>query len=562
MQVLVILALASLVSAAVGDHPLPKPIFYLPLDGTTDAAICGGTGEALQDEMILAEAHRGRKRQPVGQVGQCYDADQAALLYGAEKNFHATEGTCAFWVQPQFRGDDKHLYCAFFGVGHWGMLYKYESATTLSLVTVPPDGKHIYHHCGDLADWQPGQWHHVALTWSRHAAEYRAYIDGKLSGKGALGALRDPGRGSLVVGGSSEPFSGRVAHARMDEFALWDRPLEEKAVAGLYQQGRANKPLWNVEPAAPSEQAANRLRMVRPETTPGAHRDLRPVGITATRVRFDLSGSWPFLPSGRRLSELPQTGWAAAEVPGYWAGEAARAAHRHNAQDQPALHSLAECAVGYYRTSFRAAAEWKQRAVLLHLDGVDGWAELYLNGQRLGELPAWENEDYEVGPYLEYGRENTLVIALHARGQRRVAGIYGKVSLDLAPRSMIRDVVVRPSVAHGSLAFSCDLRHEGRPADAHLDFEVSEVATPERVVQRFSHAFHLPTSSRGRAALSTPAIRVECAFPWSDARLWTYDDPVLYQVRAGSASAARRRMTRRRCLSVFASSPSRAEISI
>ena len=148
------------------------------------------------------------------------------------------------------------------------------------------------------------------------------------------------------------------------------------------------------------------------------------------------------------------------------------------------------------------------------------------------ELMAWEDEDYELGPYLDYSRENTLVIALHARGQNRVAGIYGKVLLEMAPRSMIRDVVVRPSFQQGSIAFSCDLRHEGRPADAQLDFEVSEASTPQRVVKRFSHGFHLPTANRGQAAVSTQTIRVECSFPWSDARLWTYDDPVLYQVRA------------------------------
>jgi beta-galactosidase len=538
MHGLATLVFACLAAAAVGDRPLPKPIFYLPMDGTTDAVICGGTGEAFQDEIILAAAHQGGKRPPAGQVGQCYDADQAALLYGAAKNFSSTEGTCAFWVQPQFRGDDKQLYCAFFGVGHWGMLYKYENATTLSLVTVRPGEKHIYHHCGNLIDWRPGQWHHVVLTWSRRAAAYRAYIDGKLTGQGPLEAIRDVGRGSLAVGGSSEPFSGKVAHARMDEFALWDRPLEEKAVTWLYQHGLANKPLWNVVPATPSERSADLLRMPRPEATPDAHRDLLPVPITATRVQLDLSGSWPFLPSGRRLRELPQTGWAAAAVPGYWAGEAAQG---NNAKDQATRRRLAECAVGYYRTSFLAAAQWKNRAVLLHLDGVDGWAELYLNGQRLGELLAWENEDYELSPYLEYGRENTLIIALHARGENRVAGIYGKVSLEVAPRSMIRDVVVRPSVEHGSIAFSCDLRHEGQPAAARLDFEVSEAATPQRVVKRFSYDVHLPTSNCGRAAVSTQTVRVECAFPWSDARLWTYDDPLLYQVRTrlrvgGSAS--------------------------
>jgi beta-galactosidase len=143
----------------------------------------------------------------------------------------------------------------------------------------------------------------------------------------------------------------------------------------------------------------------------------------------------------------------------------------------------------------------------------------------------WEDEEYELGPSLEYGRENTLVIALHARGRARVAGIYGRVSLELVPRSMVRDVVVRTSVEHGSIAFSCDVRHEGPPADAQLEFEVREAAAPQRVAKRFSHTFRLPACGRDRAAVSAQTARVECSFPWSNARLWTYDDPMVYQVR-------------------------------
>ena len=137
-------------------------------------------------------------------------------------------------------------------------------------------------------------------------------------------------------------------------------------------------------------------------TAPDAHRELAPVALTATRTQLDLTGTWLFLPAERRLGELPASGWTPAAVPGYWAGEAAQ---RRHTTDRAAPGRLAQCTVGYYRTSFHAAAQWKNRAVLLHLDGVDGWAELYLNGRRLGTLMSWENEDYQLGPCLEYGRE-------------------------------------------------------------------------------------------------------------------------------------------------------------
>ncbi len=87
MHSFVTLVFACLAGAAVGDSPAPKPIFYLPLDGTTDAAICGGAGEAFQDEMILTLAQQGRKRYLPGKVGLCYQPDDAPLLYGAARNF-------------------------------------------------------------------------------------------------------------------------------------------------------------------------------------------------------------------------------------------------------------------------------------------------------------------------------------------------------------------------------------------------------------------------------------------------------------------------------------------
>ncbi len=272
----------------------------------------------------------------------------------------------------------------------------------------------------------------MALSWSRREGVYHAYIDGNPTATGPFEQIRDAAGGALSVGGSGEFSRGKVAYARLDEFALWDRPLKQKAVAWLYQQGCAGKPLWKAQSAPQPTGSPDRLRIIEPRATRDALPELVPQRITPTRTQIDLGGSWLFLASNRRLSELPQDGWVTAAVPGYWAGKAVPEARGRGSKGQPAGRS-AECAVGYYLVSFHAAPDWKRQAVLLHLDGVDGLAELYLNGKRLGQLIAWENEDYELGPHLEFGGENTLVIALHRRGKEPVAGIYGKVSLDLAP---------------------------------------------------------------------------------------------------------------------------------
>ena len=291
---------------------------------------------------------------------------------------------------------------------------------------------------------------------------------------------------------------------------LWDRPLDEKAVAWLYEQGRANKPLWQSKPATPADERGERLDVARSATTPGTHRELVPVRVTATRTQFDLSGPWSFLPSERRLKELPETGWSTAAVPGYWAGELAQ---RHTTMDAGALRRLAEGDGGLLSHLFPGAGTVEKPGRVLHLDGVDGWAELYLNGRPLGRLMTWEDEDFELSPSVEYGRENTLVIACTPGGGAVWRESTAACRSRIVPREIIRDVVVRPSVQHGSIGFSCDLRHEGQPADAQLDFEVREAATPQRVVKRFSHAFRLPASRARPPGRFYANDACECSFP-------------------------------------------------
>lgn len=533
-----VLLFVSLLQAAAWPAELPKPIFYLPLEGSTSAALAGGRRAprgAGQGDTILTLVDLQRPRFGPGKVGQGYDVQDSPLVFQATGNFRADEGTCSFWISPHFSGADKNAYAALFGAADWGMLYKYEDQSSLTFGTAKPEGD-LYYDCGarDISAWRPDEWHHVAVSWSRAANARRIYVDGKLEGSAPFPYHRDVGEGSLFIGSGCTLYPGYTAHARLDEVAIWDQPLDEGRVREIHTLGAAGRPLWAAE-VTPTQSAGGgplRLNVVHPDSPKAPELTPAPAQQTATRLTIPLNGWWHFLPAGEALTELPAEGWGWTQVPGYWTDEEGTV----GPEGQPARGSwqgrpVAQFTTGYLQRTFQADPEWKARAVFLHLDGVDGLAEVYLNGERIGRLPSWEYEDYDVGPRLRYGEENTLTLALHPQGRARKSGTYGGVSLRVLPKAFVNDTVVRPLVEKGQLAFSCDVWHTGRPAEAQLEFEVAPRSS-QLAVKRFEMSLRLEEADRGQAELSAQAQRVECSFDWKDAHLWTYDDPFLYQVRA------------------------------
>lgn len=109
---------------------IPRPTLYLPLDGHTAAALAGGSPYpqvAGEEDTILTLVGARKSRFSPGVVGQACDIGDSPLVFGAAGNFRPDEGTCAFWLAPRFRGDNRDLYAAFFGAADWGMLYKYQN---------------------------------------------------------------------------------------------------------------------------------------------------------------------------------------------------------------------------------------------------------------------------------------------------------------------------------------------------------------------------------------------------------------------------------------------------
>lgn len=523
----------------------PRPTFYLPFEGTARAPLAGGSGVPIrrsvgQSDTILDLLALGRERFVPGRVGLACDIGDQPLAYECAGNFRADEGTASFWVNPEWRGDDRNLYSTLFGAADWGMVYKYTDQASLTFGTAKPTTD-LYYDCGtgELRGWRPGEWHHVAVTWSRAANQRRIYLDGRLCAQAPFPWHRPVERGPLFVGAGCTLYPNPVAHARMDEFALWDEPLDDATIAEIHALGLAGRPLWDVP--APSAAGTGALQLTEPRTPPPPEADEPQIRQTARGEEMSLGGWWAFVPLAEPYDTPPER-WGLGRVPGYWTVPTdARDADGNPLRGAWGQTPLTQFTTARYQRRFVADPAWRGRRVLLMLEGVDGLAELWLGERRLGWLTAWEPEGWDITSQLAWGEANTLTILLRTRGGAAHAGIYGDVSLRLVDGPYLHDAVVRPRVTAGRIEVSCDIYEPDRPREAELVGEIRPRDEPEAVALRFVHPCRL--APRAGEALSDQFTRVEASIEWPGARPWTIDDPYLYDLtltlRAGDRVLAR-----------------------
>ncbi len=134
--------------------------------------------------------------------------------------------------------------------------------------------------------------------------------------------------------------------------------------------------------------------------------------LTASSVeaRFDgfeqivsLDGPWRFRQTGSEMDEyfspdLDVSAWHTMNIPQNWY-----------------LAGLNYHGTIWFRREFEASADWQGRAVRLRFDGVDYFADVWLNGRSLGHHEGYfQPFTYEVSEYLNYGGNNILVVRVES----------------------------------------------------------------------------------------------------------------------------------------------------
>ncbi len=205
-----------------------------------------------------------------------------------------------------------------------------------------------------------------------------------------------------------------------------------------------------------------------------------------------LAGTWAFLPSGSAAMPAADARWQRIQVPANWYTQG----YDH--------HGIA-----WYRLQFNAVAD-PAMVSRLHFGGVDYFADVWLNGQKLGAHEGYfQSFAFDVTPHLKTG-QNTLLVRVNSplekpqdfslhkrlikgifahhdtrpggawseRGQERnTGGIWGEVRLQQSPQVQLvpQQVLVQPTQGLTHWRVNVDLDVLGTlPADAQLQWTLGE----------------------------------------------------------------------------------------
>ena len=175
-----------------------------------------------------------------GKFGQALKAGPTVgqMRYPTRGVLSRSSGTVEMWVSPVDWSSDDGKFHVFFEMRGQGSLYLYEywQGSKLLMLTCD-DEAGPYTSSVHPTGWKPGEWHHIAGTWS--AKGVLCYVDGKPAGLKPL-----PGRLPKVlaevfyIGDLPWQFE-RTSATLVDEVRVYDRALMPAHIAAHYAGNHA-----------------------------------------------------------------------------------------------------------------------------------------------------------------------------------------------------------------------------------------------------------------------------------------------------------------------------------
>ena len=106
-------------------------------------------------------------------------------------------------------------------------------------------------------------------------------------------------------------------------------------------------------------------------------------------------------------------------------------------------------AVGSYRREFALPADWKDKEVFIHFDGIYSAAYVWINGKKVGYSQGSSNDaEFRITPYVKAGN-NTVAVEVYRwcdgsfledQDMFRLSGIHRDVYLVASPKVRLRDI--------------------------------------------------------------------------------------------------------------------------
>jgi hypothetical protein len=265
----------------------------------------------------------------------------------------------------------------------------------------------------------------------------------------------------------------------------------------------------------------------------------------ATRPRLDLNGQWDFYADvGEATLDTATANPGKISVPGAWQAQG---------YGQPG-GSIPSSVVGsditpaeYLRHNLTARclyvrevgvpAAWEGRRVFLCVRRVYRYADVTVNGKRIGEYEGFSSPfEFDVTETIRFGQTNRLVMGVDNRARKdrdtvgmanyfsNTGGFGGDVYLEARPADWIQEVFAMPRLAASQALLRVTVK------TANSDWPKGMTVTAE--VAPWDPAGQ-PTVSAGKTQqpLPTAAAKeqtLELPITLAPLRLWSPDDPFLY----------------------------------
>jgi hypothetical protein len=265
----------------------------------------------------------------------------------------------------------------------------------------------------------------------------------------------------------------------------------------------------------------------------------------ATRPRLDLNGEWDFYPDvGEATLEAATVKPGKIQVPGAWQAQGYGQAGGSipssvvGSDLTPAAylrHNLtARC---LYLRGFDVPLEWRGSRVFLCVRRVYRYADVTVNGVRVGEYEGFSSPfEFDITEALCFGQTNRLVIGVDNRARKdrdtvgmgnyfsNAGGFGGDVHLEARPADQIHDVFAIPRIAASQAVIRVTLKtvNSDWPAGIKISAEVAPWA-PSGAAQVLAGKTQqtLPSAANQEQTLDLPVALASL-------RLWSPDDPFLY----------------------------------
>jgi beta-galactosidase len=188
--------------------------------------------------------------------------------------------------------------------------------------------------------------------------------------------------------------------------------------------------------------------------------------------------------------------------------------------------------IGWYRKTFTASSEWKEKLVSIYFEGVYMNSEVFINGNSLGVYPyGYSSFSYDLSPYLNFDKENVIAVKVDNSQQLNSrwysgSGIYRHVWLKSTDMVHVDDwgvAITTPDVSSkkATVQIKTKVKNETN-APQSITLKSQILGKTNKIIADYQTKVELPANSEKEV---TQTLKV------ANPSLWTPETPHLYVAR-------------------------------